>query len=314
MSDLDREAIVIGCEDFDAALAFYTEELGFRLDMIMPADSPRTALLSGYGIRVRLLGGARPTFARSSGDWAKGRAGMEYRDLIPDRCGGRFIASHIRILGGGPVPDYVHYHKIRFQMIYCRRGWVRAVYEDQGPPFVMNAGDCVLQPPEIRHRVLECSPGLEVIEVGCPAEHETWRDHDLPLPTNAHRPNRDFGGQRFVRHIAAEAVWTRDPAGAFGVRDTGIGEATRRLAGVRVLRMAASAGPVHRAHAGEFLFYYVLNGGVRTSDGRDLQPDDTVLVPAGAQLTVEAFKSADLLEVSLPAVATSRSALCKVPV
>jgi quercetin dioxygenase-like cupin family protein len=40
-------------------------------------------------------------------------------------------------------------------MIYCHRGWVRVVYEDQGEPFVMHPGDCVLQPPGIRHRVLE---------------------------------------------------------------------------------------------------------------------------------------------------------------
>ncbi len=50
--------------------------------------------------------------------WGTGRAGMRYRDLIPGRLGGSFIASHIRIPDGGPVPDYVHFHKIRFQMIY----------------------------------------------------------------------------------------------------------------------------------------------------------------------------------------------------
>ena len=71
---------------------------------------------------------------------------MEYRDLLPDRLGGRLIASHIRIRDGGPVPDYVHYHAIDFQLIYVRAGWVRVVYEDQGPPFVMHAGDCVVQP------------------------------------------------------------------------------------------------------------------------------------------------------------------------
>src|SRR5215468_913916 len=114
--------------------------------------------------------------------WYVGRAGMQYRDLIPGRLGGRFIASHIRIPGGGPVPDYVHFHKIRFQMIYCRKGWTRLVYEDQGEPFLLSAGDCVLQPPEIRHRVLEASPGLEVIEIGTPALHDTIADWALPLP------------------------------------------------------------------------------------------------------------------------------------
>ena len=53
-------------------------------------------------------------------------------------------------------------------MIAVRRGWVRVVYEDQGEPFVMEAGDLVLQPPGIRHRVLESSPGLEVVEITLP--------------------------------------------------------------------------------------------------------------------------------------------------
>ena len=53
------------------------------------------------------------------------------------------------------------------------------VYEDQGEPFVMREGDLVLQPPEIRHRVLESSPGLEVIEIGAPAVHATFADHEL---------------------------------------------------------------------------------------------------------------------------------------
>src|SRR6185436_13024852 len=109
--------------------------------------------------------------------WTRGRAGMRYRDLIPGRQGGRFIASHIAIPEGGPVADYVHHHFVRVQLIYCHRGWVRVVYEDQGAPFMLEAGDCVLQPPGIRHRVLESSVGLEVIEIGSPAVHETFADH-----------------------------------------------------------------------------------------------------------------------------------------
>ena len=144
---------------------------------------------------------------------------MRYRDLIPDRQGGRFIASHIHVPDAGPVPDFVHFHRVAFQMIYCYKGWVRVVYEDQGPPFVLQAGDSVLQPPRIRHRVLESSPGLEVIEIGCPANHETFADHDLPLPTPTARPARDFGGQRFVRHEAAAADWLPFRLDGFECRD-----------------------------------------------------------------------------------------------
>src|SRR6185503_1504966 len=112
---------------------------GYRLDMIMPADHPREAIMSKEGREIRLVAETNPQ-SEIPNPKSKGRAGMEYRDLIPDRLDGRVIASHIRITKGGEVPDYVHYHKIRFQMIYCKRGWIRVVYEDQGPPFVLNAG------------------------------------------------------------------------------------------------------------------------------------------------------------------------------
>lgn len=177
--------------------------LGFRLDTIMPADDPRVALLSGHGARVRVelerLHDEAKQPSKSDGEWKIGRASMQYRDLIPDRLGGRMIASHIKITRGGLVPDYVHFHEVDFQLIHVRRGWVRLVYEDQGPPFVLSEGQTVLQPPRIRHRVLESAPGgLEVIEIGSPASHPTHSEHELTLPTKEHAPRRDFDGQRFI--------------------------------------------------------------------------------------------------------------------
>ena len=210
-----------------------------------------------------------------------GRAGMRYRDLLPGRLGGRFIASRIQIAEGGPVPDYVHFHRIRFQLITCVRGWVRVVYEDQGPPFVMNPGDCVLQPPEIRHRVLESSPGLEVIELGCPAEHATLADHELALPTATLRPEREFGGQRFVRHQAALAAWERADGREW--RDTGIAAATHGLADVRIVRAHREQADVHH---GELLFRAVLEGTLTLRcDGvpdEALGAGDSFVIPAAS--------------------------------
>jgi quercetin dioxygenase-like cupin family protein len=181
------------CADLDEALATHEAE-GFRLDTIVPADDPAELLLSRGDERLRLV---RDGASRArDGAWHRGRAGMDYRDLVPDRRGGALIASHIRVEQGGPVPDYVHYHDVHVQLIYCACGWVRLVYEDQGEPFVMTAGDCVVQPPQIRHRVLECSPGLEVIEVASPATHATHVDHELALPTS--RRDRSYAGQRFA--------------------------------------------------------------------------------------------------------------------
>ena len=235
-----------------------------------------------------------------------GRAGMLYRDLIPDRWGGRFIASHITIPDGGPVPDYVHFHKIRFQMIFVKAGWVRLVYEDQGEPFVMEAGDCVLQPPRIRHRVLESSAGLEVIEIGCPAEHETIADHSMTLPTHVVDADRDFGGQRFVRHTAAgadEAPWR---IGGWEYRDTGIGTATRGLVGARVARPTGGTGDEWIAHDTEFAQLVVVGGEV-TFDADGIAPTRlgdgaSVAIPGGLRYRLtQPTSDCRLLDVTVPA-------------
>ncbi|MFK5956981.1 MAG: cupin domain-containing protein [Planctomycetota bacterium] len=222
-------------EDLQSWIDQMTEQHGFRLDAIFPADAPRTAEMSADGVRLRLEIDA-PAIETAHGDWVAGRAGMEYRDLLPSRLGGAVIASHIRIRDGGLVPDYVHYHEVGFQIIYCKSGWVKVVYEDQGEPFVLQAGDCVLQPPKIRHRVLECSDGLEVFEVGCPAEHRTLVEHELELPNAATNPGRLFANQRFVRHQVAQAIWEPWSVEGFESRDLGIADATQGLADARVVR------------------------------------------------------------------------------
>lgn len=312
-------AFVLSVPDLAEALDYFTRRLGFRVDMIFPADAPNTTFISGQGVTLRLETVGSQTAAedlpqgargfvvsrfRADDAWHVGRAGMEYRDLIPGRLGGRFIASHIRIPNGGETPDYVHYHKVGFQMIYCKAGWVRVVYEDQGPPFVLEAGDCVLQPPEIRHRVLESSPGLEVIEIGCPAVHETWADHELNLPTSKVLPDRLFGGQRFVRHHAKAAQWKPARFEGLETRDTGIAAATNGLAGARVLRAKSAIKSTAEDHAGDFLFWFVLQGEMGLEScahgNHQLQAGDSCVIPAGLGYRLRAGAGLELLEVSLP--------------
>lgn len=252
-----------------------------------------------------------PSFVvvHDDGEVGVGRAGMRYRDLLPDRWGGRFVASHISIPDGGPVPDYVHFHKVRFQMIFVKSGWVRLVYEDQGDPFVMVAGDCVLQPPEIRHRVLEASPGLEVIEVGCPALHETIADWALPLPNGTGAADREWDGQRFVRHTAEGSAYRPWSVAGWEHRDTGIGDATADLAGVRVARPAGVTAPPASRTVGaaqEFLMLVTLAGSVtftpESGDPVALVGGSSVAIPHGTTFTLaEATADCELLEVALPA-------------
>lgn len=237
--------------------------------------------------------------------WYVGRAGMRYRDLIPGRLGGRFIASHIRILDGGETQDYVHYHKARFQTIYCKTGWARVVYEDQGPPFLLEAGDCALQPPEIRHRVLESSAGLEVIEVACPAEYETRADAELELPTREVLPERLFSGQRFLRHRARDASWGPWRLDGFEARDTDITAATNGMAAARVVKATSAITATAGGHAGELLFLFILGGEIRIDGSgqgnHKLTPGDSCVIPAGMDYTLHAGAGLEMLEVSLPA-------------
>ena len=238
--------------------------------------------------------------------WAPGRVGMLYRDLVPDRQGGSVVASQIRIEADGPVADYVHHHDVRFQAIYCYKGWVRVVYEDQGPPFVLQPGDCVLQPPGIRHRVIESSARMEVIEVACPSGHETFADHDLTLPTPELRPLREFAGQRFVRHQASKAQWRSWRLPGFECQDAGIAAATDGFASVRRVRATRTAASEPWRHDADFLFVFVLEGELSLEvDGQArprLTAGDAVVLPSTLRYAL-ADRSAEttLLEVAWPA-------------
>ena len=241
-----------------------------------------------------------------SDSWVIGRAGMHYRDLVPDRLGGAIIASHIRIAEAGPVDDMVHYHTVGFQLIFCHRGWVRLVYEDQGPPFVLGAGDCVIQPPEIRHRVLESSAGFEVIEIGVPAEHLTTIDHEMELPTPDFRPDREFQGTKFVLHREADAVWGPWRIPGFEARETGIGEATKGIAGVQVARRVPGVAVPAARHDGDILFGFVREGAMSLEvDGhprRDLAAGDAFVLPPHVSVGIQdPSDDLEMLEVVLPA-------------
>ena len=316
------ERAVIPVDDLGAAIERFEAE-GYRLVTISPADDPRTADLDGPERAVRLDVTATeaavitvepqpltiPELApelvisrAADAEHGTGRAGMQYRDLIPSRLGGRFIASHIAIPEGGPVPDYVHHHAIRFQLIFCNAGWVKVVYEDQGEPFVMHPGDCVIQPPHIRHRVLESSDELEVVEIGCPAEHDTHREHELELPNGLGDPAREWGGQRFVRHVDGDHDWEPWRQDGWVAQPFGIADATDGLAEGRLLKPQACEAGELVTHDGEFEFLFVRSGEVAFVDHSGetaLGPGDSIVVPAGHAHRLVA-ESAELLEVALP--------------
>ena len=241
-----------------------------------------------------------------SESWVIGRAGMHYRDLLPDRLGGAIIASHIRIAEAGPVADMVHFHTVGFQLIFCHRGWVRLVYEDQGPPFVLGGGDCVIQPPEIRHRVLEASAGVEVIEIGVPADHLTSVDHEMELPTPHFRPEREFQGTKFILHREAEATWGPWRITGFEARETGIGVTTRGVAGVQVARRVPGVAIPATRHDTDILFGFLRTGSMTLEvDGHPnhgLTAGDAFVLPPHLAVAIrEPSDDLEILEVALPA-------------
>lgn len=287
------------CERPDEVAAGRTElesPGGTRVEII-DANPPLVQPETQHSFLVRRL--------KDSDSWVIGRAGMRYRDLIPDRLGGSIIASHIRIPDGGPVPDMVHYHTVGFQLIFCYRGWVEVVYEDQGPPIRLTAGDCVIQPPEIRHRVLVASDNVEVIEIGVPAEHVTTIDHDMTLPTGRHDPDRVFQGTRFVFDKVADAVWKPWRVPGFEARDTGIGVATQGVAGVQVARPVKGETPPETSHNTDILFTFVKEGSLTLAvdgeDPYDIVAGDAFVLPPYLKVAYRnCSDDCELLEVTLP--------------
>ena len=281
-------------DDFAGGQRVLCAPNGTRIDIVPLSpvvQQPRTE----HEFAVRRL--------RDEAPWVIGRAGMHYRDLIPTRLGGSIIASHIRIPDGGPVPDMVHFHTVGFQLIFCYRGWVDVLYEDQGEMIRLHAGDCVTQPPGIRHRVVEASPEIEVIEIGVPAEHVTTIDHDFSLPNGVGDPAREWEGQTFVHHIKDRATWQDFRIPGFTGRDTGICAGTKGVAGIQVVRFVEGTPP-RASHNADIHFTFVMDGTmVLRADGqedRDLQPGDAFVIPPGMAAQYSACSAdLELLEVAL---------------
>lgn len=263
--------------------------------LIEPLNPPMILPETEHAFVVRRLADQAP--------WVIGRAGMSYRDLIPSRLGGAMIASHIRV-PDGKVPDMVHFHKVGFQLIFCVHGWVDVLYEDQGDIRRLHAGDCFIQPPQIRHRVMESGGDIEVIEIGVPADHVTEIDHEMELPTPHLRPDREWDGQRFVHNVGAEGAFAPFRLPGFEARDTTIHDNTKGVASVMVARPNGEATRWTR-HQGDILFTYVMSGAmVLEGEGKQpfaLEQGDAFVIPPGmATRYTDPSDGLQLLEVSLP--------------
>ncbi|MFK8080269.1 MAG: cupin domain-containing protein [Granulosicoccus sp.] len=233
--------------------------------------------------------------------WVRGTAGTHTRDLIPSRLSGGMVANHIRIPNGGPVSDRVHYHTASFQLMFCVQGWITLVYEDQGEPITLHAGDCVTQPPHIRHKVLETSNGLEVLEIGLPAEHITAIDDQMTLPNERVDSHRLFDGQRFCHHRIADAKWQPHRLPGFASCDTGVAIASADMVSASIVRATTSALPAYSTtHDATVLFSYVLAGSVRIDQKLLVTGDAFTIPPAESRRIGDISEDIQILEVSVP--------------
>ncbi|HXT80981.1 MAG TPA: hypothetical protein VN702_15555 [Acetobacteraceae bacterium] len=102
------------------------------------------------------------------------RAYAKYRDLgIAAATGGLAQAHVIRLVP--PCTDDVrkrHYHESELQLVYVLRGWMKNEFEGHGVQ-MMSEGSCWLQPPGIKHTVLDYSADCEVLEIIIPADFKT---------------------------------------------------------------------------------------------------------------------------------------------
>jgi mannose-6-phosphate isomerase-like protein (cupin superfamily) len=124
---------------------------------------------------------ARPTHAftvshLNDADFQTGlRSYAHYRDLgIAKATNGMAVAHVIRFVPpcDPKLVSKQHYHDIDFQMVYVLKGWITAQFDGHGS-YTMKAGSAWLQPPNIKHRVLNYSDDCEVLEIVLPADFKT---------------------------------------------------------------------------------------------------------------------------------------------
>ena len=103
------------------------------------------------------------------------RSYSAYRDLgLAPATGGMVQAHVIRFLPPFRPEEVAipHYHDVDFQMIYVLKGWIKTELEGQGA-HVMRPGSAWIQPPRIKHKVLDYSDDCELLEIILPADFET---------------------------------------------------------------------------------------------------------------------------------------------
>jgi hypothetical protein len=102
------------------------------------------------------------------------RTYARYRDLGMSKASNGLLQAHVIRLVPPCDPKVVskrHYHDVDVQMIYVLKGWIKGEYD--GQVVTMRQGGAWLQPPKIKHTVLDYSDDCELLEIVLPAEFKT---------------------------------------------------------------------------------------------------------------------------------------------
>jgi hypothetical protein len=99
----------------------------------------------------------------------------QYRDLGIAGATSGMVRAHVIKMIPPCDPAEVskrHFHDVEFQMVYVLKGWIKGEYEGAGV-VTMREGSCWLQPPKIKHSVLDYSDDCELLEIIMPADFAT---------------------------------------------------------------------------------------------------------------------------------------------
>lgn len=99
----------------------------------------------------------------------------KYRDLGMSQATGGMVQAHVVRFVPPCRPEEVsklHFHDVEFQMVYVLKGWIKSDFDGAGA-VTMREGSCWLQPPKIKHAVLDYSDDCELLEIILPADFET---------------------------------------------------------------------------------------------------------------------------------------------
>ena len=99
----------------------------------------------------------------------------KYRDLGISAATDGLVQAHVVQFVPPCRPEEVsklHYHDVDFQMVYVLKGSIKTELEGQGA-VTMREGSCWIQPPRIRHKVLDYSDDCQVLEIVLPADFKT---------------------------------------------------------------------------------------------------------------------------------------------